>query len=236
MGKIIAITPQLDYGTGRHYVGVRYFNSVFAAGGIPVTLPMTLNDYSPDKVKALLSRFDGILFTGGPDISPEIYGEETLECCGRIVKERDEGEFAYMKAALTMDMPVLAICRGIQVMGVALGTAIYQDVKICANSNIEHSPPSAEVTCHNVNIEKDSLLYDIVGLEVMAVNSAHHQAVKLKREPQGFKVGAVSSEDGIIESIHVPGARYALGVQWHPECLPQDGNMQKLFQSFIGSC
>ena len=207
-----------------------YYLSVVEAGGTPVVIP------SYDDGKALVSvldTLDGIVLSGGADIDPDYLGEEPLEGVS-INPRRDNQELMMVRLAVARQIPVLGICRGIQVLAAALGGKLYQDIKSQHEHEcIEHSQTIARgLPSHEVRLEKDSLLYSFFGKESLAVNSFHHQAVK--EVPAGFRVTAVAP-DGIIEGMESTSFRPILGVQWHPECflLEKDLTMMPIFKWLI---
>ncbi len=196
-----------------------YYMSVLEAGGTPVVIP------SYDNEKALVSildTLDGLVLSGGADIDPDYLGEEPLDCIS-VNPRRDAQELMLVRLAVERQIPVLGICRGIQMLTAALGGKLYQDIKTQHGvSCIEHSQTIARgLPSHDVKIEKDSLLHSLMGTETLAVNSFHHQAVK--EVPQGFRVTAMSA-DGIIEGMESSTFRPILGVQWHPECFILEGD------------
>lgn len=203
-----------------------YYMSVLEAGGTPVVIP------SYDNEKALVSildTLDGLVLSGGADIDPDYLGEEPLDCIS-VNPRRDAQELVLVRLAVERQIPILGICRGIQMLTAALGGKLYQDIKTQhGRPCIEHSQTIARgLPSHDVKIEKDSLLHSLMGTETLAVNSFHHQAVK--EVPQGFRVTAMS-EDGIIEGMESTTFRPILGIQWHPECfiLEADRTMMPIF-------
>ena len=207
-----------------------YYMSVVEAGGTPVVIP----SYDDDKaLVSLLDTLDGIVLSGGADIDPDYLGEEPLDCIS-INPRRDRQELTLVRLAVERQIPVLGICRGIQVLTAALGGKLYQDIKIQHDRpSIEHSQTIARgLPSHEVKLEKDSLLYGFFGKETLAVNSFHHQAVK--EVPAGFRVTA-SAPDGIIEGMESTAFRPIMGVQWHPECflLENDRTMLPIFEWLV---
>ena len=208
-----------------------YYLSIVEAGGTPVVIP----SYDDEKsLVSLLDALDGIVLSGGADIDPEYLGEEPLEGVS-INPRRDNQELMLVRLAVDRQIPVLGICRGIQVLAAALGGKLYQDIKTQHDRPcIEHSQTIARgLPSHDVRLEKDSLLHSFFGKETLAVNSFHHQAVK--EVPAGFRVTAVAP-DGIIEGLESTAFRPILGVQWHPECfiLENDLTMMPIFNWLIG--
>ena len=173
---------------------------------------------------------DGLLLPGGGDMDPKFYGQERIPACGEPNLLRDAAEPLLLRAFLAADKPVLGICRGIQVMNAVLGGDLYQDIK-----PFEHLPHNGHwAKVHTVTVRRGTLLSRILGQDTVLVNSQHHQAVD--RVAPGFTLAALS-EDGIVEAIEKPDARFCLGVQWHPEWLSDaDPAMQSLFDAFVNAC
>ncbi|MBE3577155.1 MAG: gamma-glutamyl-gamma-aminobutyrate hydrolase family protein [Limnochordales bacterium] len=208
--------------TNRYYLNSNYVNAVVAAGGVPVLLPPLSKAYDPKRLGPLLDLLSGLLLTGGVDLDPVHYGEEPLPALGQIDPDRDRWELALAKWALVRGMPVLGICRGIQVLNVAAGGSLYQDVA----SQVQ--PPSSGTAVlhyqrapewyptHAVQIYDGSRLREIFGCDCLRVNSFHHQAVKM---PGRDMVVTARAADGVIEAIESAIHPFAVGVQWHPECM-----------------
>ncbi len=228
---LIAITPSLNE-KGCITVNQDYLNAVFRAGGLPMLLPVMTEEAL---LRAALDRADGLLLTGGADVDPSRYGEETLPCCGDTEPRRDAMEFPLCRLAVERDLPVLAICRGHQVLSTSLGGTMYQDIETQFSPQLKHpqyTTPRDKV--HPVRVEKDSLLYRVTGLDSFSVNSRHHQAVKTPGA--GLRVTAWAP-DGLIEGVELPGKRFVLGVQWHPESLSDRyAEAQALFNAFAEAC
>ena len=173
---------------------------------------------------------DGLLLPGGGDMDPKFYGQARIPACGEPNLLRDAAEPLLLRAFLAADKPVLGICRGIQVMNAVLGGDLYQDIK-----PFEHLPHNGHwAKVHTVTVRRGTLLSRILRQDTVLVNSQHHQAVD--RVAPGFTLAALS-EDGIVEAIEKPDARFCLGVQWHPEWLSDaDPAMQGLFDAFVNAC
>ncbi|RHW39482.1 gamma-glutamyl-gamma-aminobutyrate hydrolase family protein [Lysinibacillus yapensis] len=231
MKPIIGITMTTN--NGQYCINEAYVKSILQAGGIPVNLPFGIEQ----DAEQLLDGLDGLLLTGGVDVHPHLFNEEPHLYIGHIMVERDEVELRLLEVALKKRMPIFGICRGIQVLNIALGGNLYQDI----NSQYEKTPilhtqkAIRKEASHYITIERNSKLYNIVGQEKIAVNSIHHQA--LKKVAEVFEVTAQAS-DGIIEAIEMKDYPYCVGVQWHPEemAAAQDENAKKLFASFIDAC
>ncbi len=210
-----------------------YYQSVLKAGGIPLVIP-AYEDM--DTLAATLERIDGLLLSGGGDLNPMLLGEEPVPGLGGICPQRDKAELWLIRMAYNRQIPILGICRGIQMMAAALGGGVYQDLKsqYTAGPLIKHSQDLArEYASHTVRIEPDSLLYRIMGSDTLAVNSFHHQAV---RNPGACFRATAYAPDGVIEAIESVEHKSLLGVQWHPECfaLRADYSMMPLFEWLIG--
>ena len=205
-----------------------YYQSVLKAGGIPIIIPPYDNT---DLLIQTLDRLDGILLTGGGDINPLFLGEEPIRELHGINPRRDRQELLLAQLAANRQIPILGICRGIQVLNAAFGGTLYQDIHSqMEGTRIKHSQDlDRSYASHTVSIEKDSRLHRLFGTDTLAVNSFHHQAVQAPAP--GFRVCARAT-DGVIEAIESAEFKSILGVQWHPECfiLRQDECMMPLFQ------
>lgn len=226
---IIGITANINEGSVSLLPG--YYKSVYEAGGIPLVIPPS-DDLSI--LPNLLDSIDGLLLSGGADINPLFLGEDPVKELHNINPYRDRQELMIVKMAANKQIPILGICRGIQIMNAALGGTLYQDIySQSENKLIKHSQElDREYASHIVNIDEDSLLYHIMGTAVLPVNSFHHQAIK---EPAlGFRVCA-RSNDGIIEAMESTEYKSMIGVQWHPECFILNGDrcMMPLFEWLI---
>ena len=228
MKPLIALIPQTDE-NGRWWLNPDYMESVENAGGIPAMLPLTEND---EELEEIARRFDGFLFTGGPDVAPELYGQKTEGFCGEICSERDAMEMKLFRLVFELDKPILGICRGLQLMNIALGGTLYQDLPAQAPSEITHrvleKPLAREV--HEILVDSD---YPFGKLPLkLAVNSRHHQAID--RLAPGLKVRARAA-DGIIEAVYMPQKPHVRAVQWHPENFRNDLS-RCIFDEFVESC
>lgn len=227
---IIAIIPECD-NAGSVLVEKEYLSSVEMAGGIPVVLSF-YTKY--EDLTESIECFDGFLFTGGPDINPLLYGEEPIDKCGDINSARDKFEIGLLPAVIGTGKPVLGICRGIQVINVALGGTLIQDIPT-SKAEVGHNQKAiGTVVTHSVEIMKDTLLYDIVKKERIIVNSFHHQACR--RLGNRLEENAASL-DGIVESVSMINHKFFLGVQWHPEYLYGiDESATKIWNAFVEAC
>jgi len=197
-----------------------YTGAVRAAGGLPIILP--IGDDDPEMIEGYLAAVDGLLFTGGEDIAPAYYGEPRDERCQEPDPERDLFEIHLARAALAQQVPTLGICRGLQVINVAAGGTLYQDIACRPGTRDYHSASLANrgQLIHRVRLVQESRLRAIMGVAESQVTSTHHQFVK--DLAPGFRVSAESAEDGIVEGIERPDVPFLLAVQWHPERLYAD--------------
>lgn len=202
-------------------------NGVLATGGIPVSLP-----YLPkEEINGLLERLDGVIFTGGPDIDPTFMGEEPIPQLGVTNRNRDIFEIALVRTAVAKHIPILGICRGAQIINVALGGSVYQDLRTQFPGKVlkHHQSAPGDQPTHFVTVDHESKLFKAVGDNIF-VNSRHHQAIK--DVPEDLKVVATAS-DGVIEAIENSDASVQ-AVQWHPENMwQQDSKELEIFKDFV---
>ena len=196
-----------------------YVNAIEAAGGRPLLVPP-----STEAIEETLDRLDGLLFSGGSDLDPELYGQEAHPETNGIVPERDRAEIALLRAALERDMPVLAVCRGSQVLNVALGGDLVQHLpEIVGDEKHKHTP--GEFADHDVDLVKGTRVQEILG-DHAPVKSHHHQGYG--KIGDGLREAA-RAEDGTIEALEDPSRRFAMGVLWHPEA----GEDLALFEALV---
>lgn len=231
MKPLVGVMPLWDDDKESIWMLPGYLDGLKEAGATPVIFPLTED---PEEIAGLVDICDGILLTGGHDVSPSIYGEEPLigkvTCC----IARDNMESIVLEKAMEKDMPVLGICRGIQFINAALGGTLFQDLPSQHPSQIEHhqSPPY-DIPVHEVNIRKGTPLFDCLGTERISVNSYHHQAVR--DVAPGLTVMAVSPDE-IVEAVCLPDQKFFWAVQWHPEfSFKTDPNSRNIFSSFVNS-
>lgn len=227
---LIAITPDYDEQTGYYKINARYMEAVCASGGTGVLLGM---DMAEADVELLAERFDGFLFSGGGDIAPSYFREAPHPCCGKVSPRRDAFELPLLRAAVRRGRPVLAVCRGVQVLNVALGGTIYQDIpsQLGIEEGRHRQQEPYDRTHHEVELTPGGLLARVTGKARLSVNSVHHQAV---RDVAPGMVVEARSGDGVIEALSLAGREDVLGVQWHPEQLfAQDAAQRALFAHLI---
>lgn len=205
------------------------------AGGLPVLIPSGLETAT---LRQIYERLDGVLVPGGGDINPEQYREEKHPLTAGIDDYRDAAESQVIRWAVDDDRPVMGICRGNQMINVALGGTLIQDVASETSTPIRHDHKAHETPlahhAHPITLNPQSLLANILGTSETEVNSLHHQAVD--QIAPGMKAVAWGP-DGIVEALEMPGKRFVLSVQWHPENLiDDDPAMLELFRAFVAAC
>ena len=211
----------------------RYSRAVAAAGGLPVMIPL-LDD--EDTLRALYDRMDALLLPGGVDLDPATYGEAPLPTCGRLDPARDRVELGFARWAIAEGKPLFGLCRGLQIVNVALGGTLYQDIAAQRSDAIKHDYfPTAgyprDHLAHQVTVASGSRLDALVGTAPLRVNSMHHQAVK---DLAPGLVPTAVAPDGLIEALEASGQQFVLGVQWHPESLiDRDHRMHRLVTGFV---
>ncbi|MDO4289481.1 MAG: gamma-glutamyl-gamma-aminobutyrate hydrolase family protein [Eubacterium sp.] len=211
-----------------------YPDGIIAAGGMPMMLPLLSEEAD---IRALASMFDGFLFTGGQDIDPARYGQPLYHFCNEVSPERDHMELILMDELRKQDKSVLGVCRGLQLINVAFGGTLYQDlVQQKNNPNLIQHGQKTEFffPVHDVDISEGSILHGIAGADSIRVNSMHHQGI----DSLGDGVVAVArAADGVVEAIEVPEMRFCLALQWHPEFLWSRRDFEfDIFKAFVKAC
>jgi putative glutamine amidotransferase len=208
-----------------------YLESVRRAGGEPIEV--VVGGESPEQI---LARVDGLMLTGGGDVDPQLYGETPHSTFQAAETGRDAFELALARAAVAKGIPLLAICRGMQVLNVAMGGTLVQDIPSEITGALPHSVPQPRAgNAHEVWVSKGSKLQALLkdhmeDDETCHVNSRHHQSVK--RMAAGFEVTA-TCPDGVIEAMEMPDAAYCVAVQWHPENFWRTGEFRELFEGLV---
>lgn len=208
-----------------------YLESVRRAGGEPVEVAV-----GGEEPEQILSRVDGLVLTGGGDVDPQLYGEAPHETFQAAESGRDQFEIALARAAVARRIPVLAICRGMQVLNVAMGGTLFQDIPSQVTGALQHAVPQPRAgAAHEVWVTTGSTLSELLkdhmeDGETCHVNSRHHQSVK--DVAKGFEVTA-TSPDGVIEAMEKPGGAFCVAVQWHPENFWRTGEFRELFEGLV---
>jgi len=215
-------------GFARYAVTHAYVHCVRQAGGLPVLLPHV----EPELASEVLSRLDGLLLSGGRDVDPSLYGEEPLPACGESDAARDTFEIALAHRACEEGLPLFAICRGVQLLNVARGGTLIQDVPTRVAGALAHSQKTLrwDAYGHHVDVVANTRLAGLAGAPRVRVNSDHHQAAD--RVADGLVVSA-RAHDGTVEALEDPRLPWCLGVQWHPERMPDDPLTRRLFADFV---
>jgi putative glutamine amidotransferase len=233
---LIGITCDVDLGTGRearvagrkvHVLYDDYVQAVIAAGGAPLLLPASRRD---DLTSTYGDLLHGLLLSGNPaDVDPSLYGEEPQPRLGAVNPRRTECEIALVRQALAQGLPVFGVCGGAQVLNVALGGSLYQDIPSQVPKAYKHS--GASEPSHTIDIVSGTRLAAVIQLPELRVNSLHHQAIKV---PGRGLVVSASARDGVVEAVEMPDRPFVIGVQWHPERLfLDDAVSRQLFAAFV---
>ena len=215
----------------KSYVNDDYTHSIEEAGGIPVIIPFTKN---LELARETVARLDGLLLSGGHDVYPLHYGEEPLQGLGEVWPERDQFDFALIKAAEEKQIPIFGICRGLQILNVYRGGSLYQDLKYDQNCTIKHSQnQTPSLGTHTVDIEFESKLASAIGRSTWITNSHHHQTVK--HVGKGLQVVA-RAKDGTVEGLEDSSYPWLVACQFHPEMMFEtDENAKCLFAAFVAA-
>lgn len=229
---VIGVVPLYDFARSSIWMIPGYLGGTQQAGAVPVILPYTQDEHV---LRRAYSQCAGILFTGGPDVDPAVYGAERSPLCGKPDTVRDGMEGLLLKWCMADDKPALGICRGIQFFNAALGGTLWQDIPAeYGHDTVHENKPPQGIATHSVTFPQGSPLACLCNSHSATVNSYHHQALK-KLSPQ-LTVSAVS-EDGLAEGAFVSGARFIHGVQWHPELdYTSNPNSRALYSAFVSAC
>ncbi|NLC51321.1 MAG: gamma-glutamyl-gamma-aminobutyrate hydrolase family protein [Firmicutes bacterium] len=228
MKNKIGITCSYDYKRSYFFLSHSYFSAIVKAGGVPLLLPAMLDS---SHAPAVLENIDALVLTGGGDVDSYLFNEEPHQQQGEVDPPRDHFEIALIREAMKRDLPALCICRGLQVLNVACGGTLYQDLESQRLSPLQHFQRTHRpFPSHSVTIKPKTLLFSILNEKKIRVNSIHHQGIK-GLAPE-LKANARSA-DGLIEGIEHPGLTFILGVQWHPETLENTPHAQALFRALV---
>ena len=207
-----------------------YLKALTMAGACPVLIPLGLPG---DWLSEMLPRLNGVLFSGGGDVHPDQYGSKPHPKVNSIDEDRDNLEIQLFKEVVKGKVPFLGICRGMQVINVALGGSLYEDLQDQRSNSLKHDcwpdqPP--DFLAHSVKVDGNSRLVDILGIDKIDVNSLHHQGI---RELAPDLYATARTPDGLVEAVEIPTYSFGLAVHWHPEWLQGNLAMRALFRDFV---
>ena len=211
-------------------VAADYIRAIERNGGLPILIP---NIKSIEDMSLILDKVDGLLLSGGHDVNPRSYKERNSGKAGNFDNLRDHQEIFMTEYALERDLPILGICRGLQILNVTLGGSIHQDLPSAGfpahslNNSLRNEPS------HSLKIFENSPLYEIFKRDEIWTNSYHHQGIN--ELGRGLKVAALS-EEGLVEAAYLEDKKFVLGVQWHPEMMYDNEEMNMIFKNFIEAC
>ncbi len=226
---LIGLTTHAPNDEGHFHLSAHYVEAVRRAGGIAVLLPP--GDAQPEEI---LARLDGLIFTGGGDVEPALYGAAEHEASYGMNAERDRAEGDLIRAAIAGEKPMLCICRGIQILNVALGGTLQQHLPDVVGEDILHRAPPREPVPHPVNITPGTLLAETIGATECTPDSWHHQAVD---QPGAGLKPIARAPDGTIEALAHESHPFLLAVQWHPELTAaHDPGQQAIFDGLVTRC
>lgn len=233
MRPVIGITSAMEVDGKSFTISSDNVDAIKGAGGLPMILPHILGK----EIEQYAEEIDGLYMTGGYDIDPLLFDEEPHQNLGTVIPQRDLFELSLIKKMLKRRKPILGVCRGCQILNIAVGGKLYQDIYAQMDSELlQHAQkaPSAHGS-HFVNILKESLLYRLTGQEKLRVNSRHHQANRTVIDT--FQISG-QANDGVIEAIESKEYPFVLGLQWHPEnmAMENDPHAIKIFEGFIEAC
>ncbi len=238
---LIGITCYIDYDDSKRkypfifafdYVKRQYYLAIQDAGGVPIILP---NIEKMNLVDNYIKTLDGLLLAGGGDVHPSFFHERIKAKNLSIKIERDRFEIALAKKALRKKLPILGICRGLQVINIVLGGTIFQDLSLRKKKTLNHKPEAVIrfKKRHKVKIKEDSRLFSIVKKKEILVNTSHHQIIK---DVAPSLSASAWSEDGVIEALEGKGKEFLISVQWHPEAMIKHPSSRALFRAFVKAC
>ncbi len=232
---IIAVTAFRDHKhceNPRVHLNTAYVNAVIRAGGTPLLIPVGI---PVEQHRELLNRVDGLILTGGGDINPATYGRPMHATVSGIDDARDEIDISLARLAIEMKKPLLGICRGYQIINTVHGGTLFRDIASQKENALFHAcwnDLPRDFEAHEVVLEPGSRLAEIIGKSPVSVNSLHHQGVETVG--QGLKVVG-TAPDSLVEAFEVPNHPFAIGVQWHPEAMPDRADMQAIFRALVAA-
>ncbi len=231
MKPIVGVIPLWDEEKESFWMLPGYMEGLMEAGALPVMFPLTDTEFD---LSSLMSICKGVLFTGGHDVSPGLYGEEPLNELVSCCPARDRMESIILDIAIRQDKSLLGICRGLQFINAALGGTLYQDLPIQHPSPINHHQnPPYDHPVHKVRLREESPMYNLFQEETISVNSYHHQAIKTLAPSLRIMAESI---DGLIEAVYMPEKRFLWAIQWHPEFnFRTSRESRKIFEAFIAS-
>jgi len=209
----------------RAFVFTTYVDSLRRAGAIPVLIPP-----QPENAREIVDQLDGVLLAGGDDCDPAIYGEERHPTVEPMDPRRQSNDLSLAKMARERGIPTLGICLGLQMMNVAAGGSLVQDIDSHMETDIQHVSEPENRVRHDIVVEKGTKLASILGSRELNVNSSHHQAIN--KVPDDLKITA-HAPDGIVEGLEDPRHPFYVGVQWHPEDMKGEDSASSLFGAFV---
>ncbi|HCS38827.1 MAG TPA: hypothetical protein DIW44_04485 [Anaerolineaceae bacterium] len=236
------IPPIIGITVSRNYENFQFYNqnpsayaeAIVNSGGLPLLIPV---EFPLGHITGILSQLDGLLISGGDDVDTRLYDGEAHPAVEGICEERDQLEIELLKNAIQVKKPVLGIYRGIQLINVALGGTLYTHLPAQYKSDLVHSTPEEygrDTLVHEVELDLDSKLGKIIGINQFQVNSFHHQAIQALASDL---VVTARATDGLIEAVELADDPFGvIGVQWHPECLLAIQSQLKIFKAFIAAC
>lgn len=202
-----------------------YVESLRRAGAVPVLIPP-----QPENAADIVEELDGILLAGGDDCDPQVYGETPHPTVEPMDPRRQSNDLTLARAARQRGIPTLGICLGLQVMNVAAGGTLMQDIDSAMETEIEHASKPEDRARHDIIVEKGTRLSDIIGERELNVNSSHHQAIK--SVGSGLRITALAP-DGVVEGLEDPRHPFYVGVQWHPEDMRGEDSASSIFRAFV---
>ena len=228
---IIGVTPLWDDEKNSIWMLPDYLDGLREAGAVPVIFSL---DMEESDIRQMYAYCDGLLFTGGHDSDPALYGQEMKPTCGDLCLRRDTLESSLFRLGFAGRKPMLGICRGAQLFNILLGGTLYQDLPTEHPSEVPHRMTAPyDRAVHPVSVVEGSMLQQITGCSEIGVNSFHHQGI---RELAPAQQAEAFAPDGIVEALSCPDHPFLLAVQWHPEYLQSHPSSRAMFRAFVESC